>query len=229
MRADIEWSPSLIDACNWHRVVPVPALRSRPPVPIAGSGLEVPVAQEPWTRPDERNARQCGPMDHPVSNDDNAQSIMDLVDSMMHAPHVVPIGERLELEQVVLVLRHVEIWRWRIVLSATRANREAPTLFTAPVEPQRGESGAKVLNVERFDLDNRRHESHRWLSEWSVDDDLGTSYRLVSGHGGGSGGDWWTDLAVQFEPAPPPHASSLTFHGPDGLSRTIELSAGQPS
>jgi hypothetical protein len=169
-------------------------------------------------------------MDHPEgSNRVDPQSILDLVDSMMHAPRLVQIGERHELDRITVVLRHVEIWKWRIVLSATKANRQVPAPDTVVVQPEDRPPGSKIVIAERFESKNARHESHRWLSEWSVEDNLGTAYRQVSGHGCGSGGDWWTDLAVQFQPAPPVDAGILTINGPDGVTCTVVLPASRPS
>jgi hypothetical protein len=149
--------------------------------------------------------------------------IRELTDSMMHAPRLVPIAKRFELDDTILVISHAEIWKWRIVLRGTRASRGAPMPLTVPVVPDVNEGASGVLWVEHYDPRTGRHEAHRWLTEWSVHDDIGTDYRLVSGGGGGTGGEWWSDLHVQFEPSPPAGASRLTFRGPELVACTIEL------
>lgn len=157
------------------------------------------------------------------SDDVDPRRIRELTDSMMHAPRLVPIAKRFELDDTILVISHAEIWKWRIVLRGTRASREAPTPLTVPVVPEGNQGDSSGLTLEHYDARTGRHEAHRWLTEWSVHDGIGTEYGLASAGGGGTGGEWWSDLHVQFEPAPPAGASRLTFRGPELVACTIEL------
>ncbi len=171
-----------------------------------------------------------GVMDFMHANHEvDPQSILDLIDSMMDAPRLVPIAERRELKRAILVISHAEVWKWRIVLRFALGSREAPIPLTLPIVAGDHRDGTGIVFATVVDSRDRKHETHRWMSEWSVHDDVGTDYRLVSGSGGGNGGDWWQDLSVQVEPAPPPSASRLTFNGPEDVTASVELGGDTPA
>jgi hypothetical protein len=113
------------------------------------------------------DARRCGEVGGGVHNSDDVdpRRIRELTDSMMHAPRVVPIAKRFELDDTILVISHAEIWRWRIIVRGTRASREAPTPLTVPVVPDGNEGDSSGLTLEH-DARTGRHEAHRWLTEW---------------------------------------------------------------
>ena len=56
---------------------------------------------------------------------------------------------------------------------------------------------------------------------WRLADDVGTEY-VMRGVGSGSASSW-TDLQVDFHPAPPPNARTLTVTTPDDLEVVVPL------
>ncbi len=135
----------------------------------------------------------------------------EFVVSNVQPPQIIAISSRERLGDQMVVFSHLEIWRWRVVLRGAIADVEAPSPRSCDADD--GSSG-------------RSHESseHRWLGRWHAIDDLGTEYRQTSAGCGGSGTDFWMDLEVQIEPAPPTGANRLSLTGPNDAKLDIDLS-----
>ena len=59
---------------------------------------------------------------------------------------------------------------------------------------------------------------------WKLADDVGTEY-VMRGLSSGSASSW-TDLQVDFHPAPPPNARALTITTTDGPDVVVPLNIG---
>lgn len=134
----------------------------------------------------------------------------EFVVSNVQPPRIIAIASRERLGDQMVVFSHLEIWRWRVVLRGAIANFEAPSP-TSPDAGGRGSGGS------------RDSGERQWLGRWHAIDDVGTEYRQTSAGCGGSGTDFWMDLEVQIEPAPPTAANRLSLTGPNDAKLHIDL------
>ncbi|KUL28864.1 hypothetical protein [Actinoplanes awajinensis] len=105
----------------------------------------------------------------------------------------------------VAIANHVEV---TLDAEATPATRAAVTAYRAAFE-------AWATSPDRDHPPSWPGETLMHLPV-TVTDDLGTSYRMSSGHGGGDGAEWRAHH--KFLPRPPAAARLLTIHLPAGAT-----------
>lgn len=142
----------------------------------------------------------------------------EMVDAFVHAPLLVPIGERVDGDLVV-VLSHVELWPWRVVVRALVANPNfTPKAVQFPTADRDTSAGVGVVHAEVATLNDQHRERWRrgieWMNSWTLADDVGTAF-LASGWSGSPSDDQlWSDLALTYDPVMPPDAQRLIISGP---------------
>jgi hypothetical protein len=141
-----------------------------------------------------------------------------MIDAFVHAPTVVPIGERFDGDRVVVV-SHVEIWPWRVVVCALVANpRFTPQPVRFPNEGVDGSTANGVVTAEVVALTEWGRERWRreieWMNSWTLADDAGTQFRANGWSGSPSDDQLWCDLDLAYDGVVPPTAQRLIVSGP---------------
>lgn len=142
----------------------------------------------------------------------------EMVEAFVHAPLLVPVGERVEGDLVV-VLSHVELWPWRVVVRAMVANPDFnPRARQFPTGGPNASAGVGVVTGEITDQAEQHRERWQrgieWMNSWTLTDDLGTEF-LASGWSGAPSDDQlWSDLTLTYDTVLPPTAQRLIISGP---------------
>ena len=152
----------------------------------------------------------------------------EMVDAFVHAPLLVPIGERVDGEDFVVVLSHVELWPWRVVVRALVANPNfAPQSLRLPTGNAGASSGVGVVTADVVALTEQHHERWRrqieWMNSWELADDTGTQFNSSGWSGGPSDDQLWSDLELRYDTIVPPNAHRLTISGPTFDSIEVAL------
>jgi hypothetical protein len=142
----------------------------------------------------------------------------ELIDAFVHAPTLLPIGERIEGDRIV-VLSHVEVWPWRVVVRALVAN---PHFTPQPMRFPNGDMDAStavgVVTAEVAASTGHQRERWQrdieWMNAWTLADDTGTQFRSSGWSGRPSDDQLWCDLALTYDMVVPPIAQRLVISGP---------------
>jgi predicted RNA-binding protein YlqC (UPF0109 family) len=133
----------------------------------------------------------------PVVDDELRSTLYD----QLRQPVIIPVGETqiLDGDRCRRLITSVECWASRVLVRYT----ETPSRFH-----------------RKRDLAEQPVRSPMW--GWSMTDDVGTSYVVLSS---GSGDGAWHDGMVRFAPATPPDATALTLVAPEGAVIAVRLRA----
>lgn len=143
----------------------------------------------------------------------------EMIDAFVHAPTLIPIGERIDGDGLVVVVGHVEVWRWRVVVRALVANPDfTPRPMRFPTASGDASAELGVVTVEIGDLNEQRLERLRrnreWMNSWTLADDTGTVFPPSGWSGSPSDDELWCDLALTYDMVVPPTAQQLIISGP---------------
>ncbi|MAT07037.1 MAG: hypothetical protein CL424_18540 [Acidimicrobiaceae bacterium] len=118
----------------------------------------------------------------------------ELVAAFFHPPRIVVCGFEASLDDEVIIVSHVELWPWRTVVRGSLTHPGSIGYDDRTAGP-----GEMMRRLE-------------WFHEWSLTDDVGTSYHQVEAGRGGDG--FCSDVNVAFQPAVPSEATLLTIAVP---------------
>jgi hypothetical protein len=152
-----------------------------------------------------------------VDEPPRSPSAREFVEAFVRPARVIEAPHRRLVDDEVLVVSHIEIWRWRVVVRGLRGD---PNFRPSRREVSTIRHGAQLVDV----APEEGHPLQRdidWLPAWRLTDDVGTVYRNAGGTG-----DFrsvlWTDFSVAFEPTPPVVTSVLNL-----LHSDVEISGSR--